>query len=128
MRSFTALLREYVFPLSIILIIVGFILLLFGIFWYAMYDMVMTSDALSFIASMQEWNAFVLVAGLIIFAIGLYYLYSYLSKRSFILKEIQTSKRSEFCKRHKEVLVVVKHLPSKYHTMVREKEKELHIK
>ena len=77
---------------------------------------------------LDQWNAFVLIGGLIIFGIGTYYLYSYQMNRAFVLEEITTNKRSEFLKKHKELKVRIKHLPSKYQKMVEDKEKELKIK
>lgn len=126
MKKITALLREYVVGLSIIIMICGFVLLIMGVLWYWFND-ALENDSLQFIRDLGEWNAYLLVGGLIIFGIGLYYIYSYITKRKFVLEEIQTNKRSEFLKKHKEVKGTVKHLPSKYQKMVKNKEKELKI-
>ena len=127
MKKITELLREYVFGLSITLIICGFVLLFMGILWY-WFRSALENDLLKSIYDLGEWNAYLLVGGLIIFGIGLYYIYSYITNKKFVLEEIQTNKRSEFLKKHKELRGTVKHLPSKYQKMVKDKEKELKIK
>ena len=128
MKKITALLREYVVGLSIIIMICGFVLLIMGVLWYKFRNATLENDSLHFIYDLGEWNAYLLVGGLIIFGIGLYYIYSYITKRKFVLEEIKTNKRSEFLNKHKELKGTVKHLPSKYRKMVKEKEKELKIK
>ena len=128
MKKITALLREYVVGLSIIIMICGFVLLIMGVLWYWFSDAVTENGSLQFIRNLGDWNAYLLVGGLIIFGIGLYYIYSYITKRKFVLEEIKTNKRSEFLKKHKELKGTVKHLPSKYQKMVKDKEKELKIK
>ena len=128
MKKITALLREYVVGLSIIIMICGFVLLIMGVLWYWFRDAVTENGPLQFIRDLGDWNAYLLVGGLIIFGIGLYYIYSYITKRKFVLEEIKTNKRSEFLKKHKELKGTVKHLPSKYQKMVKDKEKELKIK
>ncbi len=52
----------------------------------------------------------------------------FISQKNFIIKEIETNKRSEFIKLHAELKNSVKYLPSKYKEMLRQKEKELKIK
>lgn len=128
MKKITALLREYVVGLSIIISVCGFVLLIMGVLWYWFRDAVTENGSLHFIYDLGDWNAYLLVGGLIIFGIGLYYIYSYITKRKFVLEEIKTNKRSEFLKKHKELKGTVKHLPSKYRKMVKDKEKELKIK
>lgn len=120
-------LREYVLILSIIITIIGFILLFMGVLWYWVRDVIVGNSALAFISDLGDWNAYILVAGLIVFFIGIYYLYSFLKNRKFVLKELRTNKRSELLKKHKELRSVVKHLPTKYQKMVQEKEDELGI-
>jgi hypothetical protein len=128
MKKITALLRDYIVGLSIITMICGFVLLIMGVFWYWFRAAVRENDSLHFIYDLGDWNAYLLVGGLIIFGIGLYYIYSYITKRKFVLEEIETNKRSEFLKKHKELKGTVKHLPSKYQKMVKDKEKDLKIK
>ncbi len=122
------LIREFIVILSIITIIIGLILLSMGVLWYGFPDFVEQSNELGIVYQMGDWNAYLLVIGLIIFGIGVYYLYVYLMDKKFILKEIKTDKRSEFIKKHSELRNTVKRLPSKYKKMLKDKEKELGIK
>ena len=126
-KKITGLLREYVFGLSIIIMIVGLFLLFMGVifYWISGVELGFYTDV---IKELDQWNPFLLIAGLIIFGIGLYYLYSYLTKRKFVLEELRANKRSELLKKHKELKSTVKHLPSKYQKMVKDKEEELNIK
>ena len=127
MKKITGLLREYVFGLSIITMAIGLFLLFMGVifYWINNIELGFYTDI---IQKLDQWNAFLLVGGLIIFGIGIYYLYSFIINKKFVLEEIQTNKRSEFIKKHKELKGIVKHLPSKYKKMVKDKEKELKIK
>jgi hypothetical protein len=77
---------------------------------------------------LADWNAYVLIAGFVILIAGVWYLYSYIKHRRFVLKEIKTNKRSELLKKHGELEDTVKHLPSKYKKMVDEKAEELRVK
>jgi putative Mn2+ efflux pump MntP len=86
------------------------------------------NSLLHFINVVGVWNDYILVAGLIIFGIGVYYLYSYLNKRKFVLDELKTDKRSEILKKRNKLETTVKHLPRKYQRMLLEKEEELSIK
>ena len=124
----TRFLREFIFLLSIITTIIGLVLLAMGALWFLFRDMVNTNTALNFIAEVENWNAYLLVAGLIIFGIGVFYLYSFLKNRKFALDELKTDKRSEFLKKHNEIKNIVKQLPSKYQKMFKDKEDELGIK
>ena len=124
----TRFMREYVFGLSIITIIVGLFLLSMGVLWFWFNEIVMENSALEFIANLENLNAYLLVAGLVIFGIGLYYLYSFLKNRKLALEELKTDKRSEFLKKHNELKSIVKYLPSKYQKMLEDKENELKIK
>jgi len=120
----TGFFREYIFVMSIVVMIVGFIVLFIGVLWTWFRDFaenLFTDDVI-------DWNLYVLIIGFIIFGIGVYYLYSFIMKRKFVLEEIQTNKRSEFLKRHNELKEYARHLPSKYKEMVKEKEEELGIK
>ena len=123
LEKITGIMREYVFVLSIVITIIGLILLSMGIIHYGFKD-----AGIEFIETLEEWNAYVLVLGLIVLGLGLWYLYSFFKNKKFILKEIKTNKRSEFLKKHNELKSVVKHMPSKYQTMLKEKESELKIK
>ena len=119
----TRFMREYVLTLSIVTLVIGLFLLITGALW-----VFLKIDALQFIHDVREWNDYVLIIGLIIVAFGLWYLYSYLTKRKFVLTELKTNKRSEFLKKHRELKDTVKRLPSKYKTMLEEKEETLHIR
>jgi uncharacterized membrane protein len=118
-------LRDYVFPLSIITLIIGLILMIMGAIYFLDVDL---GGLTEFIGNLDGFNAYVFVIGLIIFGIGVYYLYSYLKKKKYLMEEIETNKRSEFLKKHNELKEIVRHLPSKYKTMLQEKERELNIK
>lgn len=116
-------LREYVFVLSIIVLIVGLFFFLVGTLFYAAPDL-----EIGVFKGFDQWNAYILVFGLIVLFIGVYYLYSYLKKRKFVVDELKTNKRSELQKKHNELMGTVKHLPSKYKKMLEEKDAELGIK
>ena len=88
-----------------------------------------SKNVFGFSDDLLAWSPYILVVGFIIFTwFGVYYLYSYLMNRKFVLEELKTNKRSEFLKKHVEVKLKVKHLPSKYQKMLKEKEEELKIK
>jgi len=120
--------REYIFGLSIITLIIGLVLILMGVLWYGFNEIVEQAMELDLIYRIGDWNAYVLVIGLILFAFGVYYLYNYLKNRKFLLEEIKTDKRSEFIKKHGKLKIDSKKLPSKYQKMLKDKEKELGIK
>lgn len=122
----TGFLREYVFVLSIIFTILGCIVLVIGITGMWFQDIL--KNMLGFSEETLDWSLYILIIGLIVFGIGVYYLYSYLTTRKFVIEELDTNKRSEFLKKHVEVKQKVKHLPSKYQKTLREKEEELQIK
>jgi len=119
-------LREYIFGLSIMSIVVGLPILFIGILGIWFRDI--AKDLLTLSDDVIAWGLYILILGLIIFGIGLYYLYSFIMKKKFVLEEIQTNKRSELLKRHSELKESVRYLPLKYKEMLREKEKELRIK
>jgi len=122
----TRFLREYVLIFSSILTILGIILLFIGItgVWYV--DI--AKELMNLSDDFLKWSFYLLALGFIVFVIGAYYLYVYLKNRKFILKELQTNKRSELTKRHAELKTTVKHMPSKYQKMLKEKERELRLK
>jgi len=119
----TRFIREYIIIISIIIFILGWILFILGVLWAFFIETVQDT----IMNDLGYTNYYVLVAGLILWALGAYYLFSFHKKRKFILEEIQTSKRSEFLKKHKKLKNTVKYLPTKYQQMVKEKEKELKI-
>ena len=116
----TSILREYVFGMSLLLIIISLILLVFSI--------LTLSGMTTIFTTLELWNAYILVLSLITFAIGAYYQYSYQKNKRFVIQELETNKRSELCKRHKELRHRSKHLPTKYQKLLKEKEHELNIK
>ncbi|EMR75436.1 hypothetical protein MBGDF03_00451 [Thermoplasmatales archaeon SCGC AB-540-F20] len=128
MSKIIRFMREYVFGLSIITMIIGLFLLFMGVLWFWFKNIVEDNNVLQLISNLEDGNAYLLVAGLIIFGIGLYYLYSYLNNRKFALEELKTGKRSEFLKKHNELKNIVKYLPSKYQKMLKDKEDELRVK
>ena len=118
-------LREYKSTLSIILIIVGLALLILSILGLMNNNLGGTTSILT---NLGLWNAYILILGLITLAFGIYYQYSFQTDKRFLLKELETNKRSEFCKLHKELQRRTKHLPSKYRQLLKQKEKDLNIK
>ena len=118
--------REYKLFFSIILTIIGFFVLFLGAAGMWIKDI--PNNVLTFYKEYIDWSLYLLIFGFIVLAFGLWYLYTYLKDRKFILKEIKTNKRSEFLKKHLELKIAVKHMPSKYQKMVKDKENELKIK
>jgi hypothetical protein len=115
--------REYVLVFSIIALILGLIIFLLSLIHYFLSDM-----QPDFIRDLKDWNFYILIIGFIIFAAGIYYLYTYLKNKKFILDEIKTNKRSELLKKHAELKNTVRHMPKKFQKMLKDKEKELKIK
>ena len=74
------------------------------------------------------WNDYILIAGLILFGIAIYYIYSYFTKRKFVISELKTDKRSELLKMRNKLESTVKHLPSKYQKMLSDKQDEYNIR
>ena len=122
----TSFLREYILILSILFTIIGCIVLFIGLTGMWFQDILKNFFNIS--EEIIAWSLYILIFGFIIFIIGVYYLYNYINNRNFVFQEIKTNKRSEFLKKHNEVKQKVKHLPSKYHKMLKEKEKDLQIK
>jgi len=121
----TEFFREFVLLFSIILTIIGFFILFIGI------TGILEGHPMNFLNLTDEildWGLYLLIIGFIIFGTGIWYLYSFFNNRKFVLEEIKTNKRSEFIKMHTEIKSVVKHLPSKYRKMFKDKEEELSIK
>jgi len=104
-----------------------------GALWYGLRNMI-TSGKLNLgfytktIKQLDDWNFYLLAIGFILLAVGIWYLYSYLKNRRFVLKELKTNKRSELLKKRTELTNVVRHLPAKYQKMLHDKEEELSIK
>ncbi len=126
----TGFLREYVVALSILIIIPALIFIFMGVVYLFFMDIAEPLDSpLHFIKDPFDiWNDYILIAGLIILGIGVYYLYSYFTKRKLLLNELKTDKRSELLKMRSKLESTVKHLPSKYQQMLTEKEEEFNIR
>jgi putative Mn2+ efflux pump MntP len=125
----TGFLREYILGLSILTMIPGLVFIFIGVVYLFFIKITEpTNSLLHFINILDKWNDYILVAGLIIFGIGVYYLYSYLNKRKFVLDELKTDKRSEILKKRNKLEATVKHLPSRYQRMLSEKEEEFNIR
>lgn len=125
----TRFLREYVFALSILTMIPGILFMFMGVVYLFFIDIAEPTDSLlHFIYIVDIWNDYILVAGLIIFGIGVYYLYSFLTKRKYVLDELKTDKRSEILKKRSKLQNTVKRLPSKYKQMLLDKEEEFNIR
>ena len=118
--------REYILIFSTILAIIGAILLIIGVTGLFYVDF--PRDILNISKNVLDWSIYILIIGFIVFAFGIYYLYTYLKNRRFILKELETNKRSELKKNHLDLKRTVKHMPSRYKDMLHEKEKELNLK
>ncbi len=124
--NISAVLREYIFPLSIVTTIIGGILFILGLLGVLLPDIL--EGTLQLPRDFIPWTPYLLIIGFFILITGVWYLYSYIKNKNFILKEIETNKRSEFIKKRLELHNAAKHLPSKYQIMIREKEAELRIK
>ncbi|MBN2600126.1 MAG: hypothetical protein JXA75_06255 [Candidatus Thermoplasmatota archaeon] len=122
--------REYVLLFSILTIILGSIFIFMGVVYLFFIDIAAPVDSpFHFIQDpIGIWNDYILVAGLIILGIGIYYLYSFFTKRKYLLDELKTDKRSEILKRRSKLETTAKHLPSKYRKMLADKEEELNIR
>jgi len=119
-------LREYVLIFSIILTIIGIFLLFISA--TGMWFQDIPKNLLNLSDDFLKWSLYLLIIGFIIFVTGVYYLYSFLKNRKFILDEIKTNKRSELIKKHAELKNTVRHLPVKYQKMLEDKEEEFNIK
>lgn len=124
-RKITNFFREFVLAFSIILTILGIIVIFIGA--TAIWFKDIPEDLLNLSKDFLFWKEYLLIIGFIIFAAGIWYLYSYLKNRKFILEEIKTNKRSELLKKHGELKNTVRHMPSKYQRMLKSKEEELKI-
>ncbi len=122
-------LREYVLVLSILLLIPALVFIIMGIVYLFFINSVQSvTSPLHFIFQVGIWNDYILVVGLIILGISVYYLYSFFTKRKYVLDELKTDKRSEILKRRSKLESTVKQLPSKYQKMLSEKEEEFDIR
>ena len=83
-------LREYVFLLSVIFTVIGGILLFLGVTMIWFRDI--PQNMFGFSEEILYWNVYVLILGFVVFSwFGVYYLYSFLSNRKFVLEELETN-------------------------------------
>ena len=79
----TGFFREYIFVMSIVTIVVGLPILFIGVLgmWFGN----VAKDLLNLTDDAIVWGLYVLIMGLIVFGIGVYYLYSFMVKKKFVL-------------------------------------------
>jgi len=114
--------REFTLFFSIILTVIGLILFIIGI------TAIMEINFLNLSQDVLNWSLYILILGFFVLIAGIWYLYSFFKNKKFILDELATNKRSELIKKHSELKLTVKKLPSKYQKMLKEKEEEFKIK
>jgi len=119
--------REYILFFGIASTAAGFFLTLVGIihYWLNKINLGAITDLAE---KLGNWNAYTLLIGVILLLAGIWYVYSFQKNKKFILEELKSNKRSEILKKHLELKNTVKHMPSKYRKMLKEKEEELGIK
>jgi hypothetical protein len=123
-------LREYVLVLSILLLIPALLFIFMGVVYlFFLGSVEPVTSPLHFIKDpVGIWNDYILVFGIILVGISAYYLYSFFSKRKYVLDELKTDKRSEILKKRNKLESTVKQLPSKYQKMLSDKEDEFNIR
>ena len=72
----TGFFREYVFGLSIVAMIVGLIVLFIGVVGIWFEDV--ARNVLDLTGEIITWSPYVLIIGLIVFGMGIYYLYDFI--------------------------------------------------
>lgn len=120
-RKIGKILQEYIFILSVICTIIGILLLGYGIPG-TLISFEMIDDILHIQQEIIAWSPYILIVGIIIFLVGIWYLWLYLKNKKFLLKELKTTKRSEFIKLQPELEEASHYLPLKYRKMLSEKE------
>ena len=120
------ILREITLGLSIFLAILGIIVLILGLLgtWWKQ----LLIDALGLSEDILVWSPYIMILGFIVFALGIWYIYSYINNKRLVREGLQTNKRSEFVKKHIEIKKAAKRLPSRFMQQVEEKEKQFRIK
>jgi len=121
------ILREIIAPLSVVLIVLGALSFLMGAIWI-WFSNVEIWVLSSIVESLNNWNYYLFVIGIVLLITGAWYLYDFFRKRKFLLDEIKTDKRSDLVKRKAELEDIVKRLPRKYEKMLEDKKRELKIK
>jgi len=117
--------REYVYVLSIITIIIGIPITIFGALGILT---TILQDSIGISSTIVDWSPYFLGLGIVILLTGVFYLYSFQKNKRFFIEELETNKRSEFVKNHQEIKNAVRYLPKKYQKILHEKEKEFKIK
>ena len=117
--------REYVYGISIITIIIGIPITIFGTLGILT---TVLQDSFGISSNIVEWSPYFLILGIIILLTGVFYIYNFHKNKRFFIDELETNKRSEFVKRHQEIKTAVRYLPKKYHDILQEKEKEFKIR
>ena len=117
--------REYVYVLSIITIIIGIPITIFGALGILT---TILQDSMGISSNIVEWSLYILGLGIIILLTGVFYLYIFQKNKRFFFDELETNKRSEFVKKHQEIKNSVRYLPKKYQKILHNKEKEFKIK
>jgi len=117
--------REYVYVLSIITIIIGIPITIFGALGILT---TILQDSIGISSTIVDWSPYFLGLGIVILLTGVFYLYSFQKNKRFFIDELETNKRSEFVKKHQEIKNAVRYLPKKYQKILHDKEKEFKIK
>jgi len=117
--------REYVYVLSIITIIIGIPITIFGALGILT---TILQDSIGISSTIVDWSPYFLGLGIVILLTGVFYLYSFQKNKRFFIDELETNKRSEFVKKHQEIKNAVRYLPKKYQKILQDKEKEFKIK
>ncbi len=76
----------------------------------------------------NDWNLVVVIAGPLILITGIWYFVEQILKRRRFEKLIETSKKSEFVARRKDLSEIARILPDSYQARIKEKEEELRAK
>lgn len=125
-RKIGNIIQEYIFGLSIFCSIIGILALVYSVLGMWMPNVLINNLGIS--QDVLNWSLYVLIGGFIVFIAGIWYLWVFIKNKRFLLKELETNKRSEFMKLQSELQEAVRHLPSKYKKLLSEKEESLKIK
>ncbi len=125
-RKIGNIIQEYIFGLSIFCSIIGILALVYSVLGMWMPNVLKSTLGIG--QDVLDWSLYVLIGGFIVFIAGIWYLWVFLKNKRFLLKELETNKRSEFMKLQSELQEAARHLPSKYKKLLSEKEESLRIK
>jgi hypothetical protein len=121
-NKITNFFREYIFIFSNVLTILGLIVFIIGV------TSILEINFLNLSQDVLNWSLYILALGFILLLAGSWYLYSFFNNRKFILEALTTNKRSELIKKHSELKIKTKRMPSKYQQMLKDLEEEFKIK